>query len=115
MDETFLLEVTRGIKSNFGDSLQWIPPVLNMKVEQTIHETTVEEKDKTEYEKMKIKLDKWLKTVTAAQLLKAKELSLKELGEEDKLQSQWWSTLQPCRYLRQRSNLVLTSPILKKS
>jgi hypothetical protein len=77
-----------------------------MKVEQTTHETTVEEKDKTEYEKMKIKLDKWLKTVTAAQLLKAKELSLKELGEEDKLQSQWWSTLQPCRYLRQRSNLV---------
>jgi hypothetical protein len=37
-----------------------------MKVEQTTHETTVEEKDKTEYEKMKIKLDKWLKTVTAA-------------------------------------------------
>lgn len=112
MDETLLLEVTRGIKSNFGDSLQWIPPskdknaALNMKVEQTTHETTVEEKDKTEYEKMKIKLDKWLKTVTAAQLLKAKELSLKELGEEDKLQSQWWSTLQPCRYLRQRSNLV---------
>jgi hypothetical protein len=56
---------------------------------QTTHETTVEEKDKTEYEKMKIKLDKWLKTVTAAQLLKAKELSLKELGEEDKLQSQY--------------------------
>lgn len=112
MDETFLLEVTRGIKSNFGDSLQWIPhnkdknSALNMKVEQTTHETTVEEKDKTEYEKMKIKLDKWLKTVTAAQLLKAKELSLKELGEEDKLQSQWWSTLQPCRYLRQRNNLV---------
>ncbi|XP_052057802.1 uncharacterized protein LOC127698392 [Mytilus californianus] len=109
--EPFLLEVTRGIKSNYGDTQQWVSSnkekqtqgVPNLKPE--IQETTIDEKDKTEYEKVKLKLDKWLKTITTAQLLKAKELSLKELGEEDKLQSQWWSTLQPCRYLRQRSDL----------
>ncbi|XP_063428940.1 uncharacterized protein LOC134711901 [Mytilus trossulus] len=105
--EPFLLEVTRGIKSNYGDIQQWLPSNKEKQTQgvPTIEETTIDEKDKTEYEKVKLKLDKWLKTITSAQLLKAKELSLKELGEEDKLQSQWWSTLQPCRYLRQRSDL----------
>lgn len=111
MEETFLLEVAHSIKSNYGDGPvvlvqskdkpgSALPP---LKTDQ--QETTIDEKDKTEYEKVRLKLDKWLKTITTAQLIKAKELSLKELGEEDKLQTQWWSTLQPCRYLRQRTCL----------
>lgn len=111
MEETFLLEVAHSIKANYGDGPFVVvqnkdkqsPALPPLKSDQ--QETTIDEKDKTEYEKVRQKLDRWLKTITSAQLIKAKELSLKELGEEDRLQSQWWSTLQPCRYLRQRTSL----------
>lgn len=62
-----------------------------------------QEEPKTEYELKKYKMEEWLKTVSAAQLNKAKELALSELGEEDSALSKWWISLKTCNYIRQQS------------
>lgn len=62
-----------------------------------------QEEPKSEFERIKVKLDGWLKTVTTAQLNKAKELALKDLGQEDISLSRWWVSLKSCNYIRQLS------------
>ncbi|XP_062611278.1 glutamic acid-rich protein-like [Saccostrea cucullata] len=66
------------------------------------HDSQNQDDGKSDFEKEKMKLEKWLKTVSTAGLMKAKELALRELGEEDSYQTKWWSTLQTCSYLRQK-------------
>ncbi|XP_061168961.1 uncharacterized protein LOC133178231 [Saccostrea echinata] len=66
------------------------------------HDSQNQDDGKSDFEKEKMKLEKWLKTVSTAGLMKAKELALRDLGEEDSYQTKWWSTLQTCSYLRQK-------------
>lgn len=56
--------------------------------------------DETEIEKLKSKAEKWMRTLTTQQLLKAKELALKDVGEEDINMSKWWLAFRSCHYLR---------------
>ncbi|OWF37102.1 uncharacterized protein LOC110440625 [Mizuhopecten yessoensis] len=121
--ENILVKAVHEIRPRFTDPGQWasankekellaltstkkenaIPP----KTEQTKKETASnQEEPKTEYERIKIKLDGWLKTVTTAQLNKAKELALRELGQEDISLSRWWVSLKSCNYIRQRGHKV---------
>ncbi|KAL3872848.1 hypothetical protein ACJMK2_036035 [Sinanodonta woodiana] len=72
------------------------PPTAN---KEKTSSGTSQEDDKTEIEKHKLKLDKWLRSISTIQLIKAKELALKEIGEED-INACWWITLQTCSYLR---------------
>ncbi|KAK3591608.1 hypothetical protein CHS0354_013791 [Potamilus streckersoni] len=72
------------------------PPTAN---KEKTNSGTNQEDDKTEIEKHKLKLDKWLRSINTVQLMKAKELALKEIGEED-INACWWITLQTCSYLR---------------
>lgn len=60
-----------------------------------------EEEGKTEFEICKMRLDRWLRTVSTFQFLKARKDALSELGEED-IHAKWWVSLQSCRYLRHR-------------
>ncbi|KAK3092988.1 hypothetical protein FSP39_009718 [Pinctada imbricata] len=116
-----LLQAVKDIRPRFTDPGQWTiatkernlmnnisalnsrkdPPFQNQK-QETSDSNQNSEEPKNEFEKEKLKLDKWLKTVSTAQLNKAKELALKELGEEDRYQTKWWNALQTCSYLRQK-------------
>ena len=46
-----------------------------------------QDEGKSEIEKLKIKTEKWMGTLTTMQLLKAKEYALKDVGEEDMVAS----------------------------
>ncbi|XP_060079268.1 uncharacterized protein LOC132558689 [Ylistrum balloti] len=114
--DSLLVHVVHGINPRFSDPSQWT----NTNKEKTLYNLTSSKKEsgpllskheshdsgtgtdepKTEFEKIKHKMDAWLKTVTTAQLVKAKELALRELGEEDVAQSRWWVSLKSCHYLR---------------
>jgi len=56
--------------------------------------------DETELEKIKKKTEAWMKTVSTHQFMRAKDLALRELGEEDVNVSKWWVAFQNCHYLR---------------
>ncbi|XP_033735350.1 uncharacterized protein LOC117323926 [Pecten maximus] len=112
--DSLLVNAVHDIKPRFSDPGQWT----NTNKEKTLLNLTSSKKEpgpvlskheshdpgadepKTEFEKIKHKMEAWLKTVTTAQLVKAKELALRELGEEDVSQSRWWVSLRSCHYLR---------------
>ncbi|XP_060072795.1 uncharacterized protein LOC132552623 [Ylistrum balloti] len=120
--ESILVKAVHDIRPRFTDPGQWTSAnkekeLLALtttkkenstpaaKPEQTKKETSNnQDEPKTEYERIKLKLDGWLKTVTTAQLNKAKELALKELGQEDVSLSRWWISLKSCNYIRQRGH-----------
>ena len=54
----------------------------------------------SEVEKCHVELEIWLKTLTTAQMLKARELALRQLGESEHTMRKWWVTQKYCRYLR---------------
>ncbi|XP_046342629.2 uncharacterized protein LOC124123503 [Haliotis rufescens] len=55
---------------------------------------------KTELDKCRYKAEKWMKTVPMVQQLRARQMALEEVGEEDGEVSQWWDSLRTCNYLR---------------
>ncbi|XP_067682098.1 uncharacterized protein [Haliotis asinina] len=55
---------------------------------------------KTELDKCRYKAEKWMKTVPMCQQLRARQMALEEVGEEDGEVSQWWEFLRTCNYLR---------------
>lgn len=59
-----------------------------------------QEEGKTEIEKFKLKTEKWMGSLTTLQILKAKELALKDMGEEDITVTKWWLAFKTCNYLR---------------
>lgn len=61
--------------------------------------------DETEIEKLKSKAEKWMKGLTTQQYLKARELALKDVGEEDANMSKWWMAFKSCHYLRMPSHI----------
>lgn len=58
------------------------------------------EEGKTEMEKLKFKTEKWMGGLTTMQILRAKELALKDMGEEDITVTKWWLAFKTCNYLR---------------
>lgn len=117
--KSVVLEAARDIKPRVTDPGQWTmsqkerallgnlnPGKGNLfaavKQDLPTHESQNQDDGKSDFEKEKAKLEKWLKTVSTAGLIKAKELALRDLGEEDIYQSKWWSSLQTCSYLRQK-------------
>lgn len=58
------------------------------------------EDSKSEFEKHRVRVDKWIRSISTAQLNKAKELALRDLGDEDKSQTKWWLALRACHYIR---------------
>ncbi|XP_069118424.1 uncharacterized protein [Argopecten irradians] len=114
--DSLLVNVVHDINPRFSDPSQWtttnkeknLLSLTSSKKESgpllSKHEShepgTNTDEPKTEFEKLKHKMEAWLKTVTTAQLVKAKELALRELGEEDVSQSRWWVSLKSCHYLR---------------
>ena len=58
------------------------------------------EEGKTEIEKLKYKTEKWMGGLTTMQILRAKELALKDMGEEDITVTKWWLAFKTCNYLR---------------
>ena len=58
------------------------------------------EEGKTDIEKLKFKTEKWMGGLTTMQTLKAKELALKDMGEEDITVTKWWLAFKTCNYLR---------------
>ena len=59
-----------------------------------------QDEGKSEIEKLKIKTEKWMGTLTTMQILKAKEYALKDVGEEDISVTKWWLAFKTCHYLR---------------
>ena len=59
-----------------------------------------QDEGKTEIEKLKIKTEKWMGSLSTIQLLKAKECALKDMGEEDITVTKWWLAFKTCHYLR---------------
>ena len=55
-------------------------------------------------QKSHVELEIWLKTLTTVQMLKARELALKQMGESEHTMRKWWVTQKYCRYLRQPYN-----------
>ncbi|XP_046564901.1 uncharacterized protein LOC124273672 [Haliotis rubra] len=55
---------------------------------------------KTELDRCRFKAEKWMKTVPMFQQLRARQMALEEVGEEDGEVSQWWEFLRTCNYLR---------------
>ncbi|XP_033735067.1 uncharacterized protein LOC117323748 [Pecten maximus] len=119
--ESILVKAVHDIRPRFTDPGQWasankekeLLALTSTKKENSIptkqeptkkEATNNQEEPKTEYERIKLKLDGWLKTVTTAQLNKAKELALRELGQEDVSLSRWWISLKSCNYIRQRTH-----------
>ncbi|OWF55428.1 uncharacterized protein LOC110460332 [Mizuhopecten yessoensis] len=114
--DSTLVNAVHDINPRFSDPSQWT----NTNKEKTLLTLTSSKRDssqflskielhdsgtssdepKSEFDKIKHKMEAWLKTVTTAQLVKAKELALRELGEEDASQSRWWVSLKSCYYLR---------------
>lgn len=68
--------------------------------------TTTITPDETEIEKLKSKAEKWAKGLTTQQWLKAKELALKDVGDEDVSMSKWWLVFRSCHYLRLPSHMT---------
>lgn len=118
MSKSVVLEAARDIRPRTTDPGQWTMSqkerallgnmnlgkssvFIAVKQDLPTHDSQNQDDGKSDFEKEKLKLEKWLKTVSTAGLLKAKELALRELGEEDSYQTKWWSTLQTCTYLRQ--------------
>ncbi|XP_052766800.1 uncharacterized protein LOC128207730 [Mya arenaria] len=56
--------------------------------------------DDTELEKLKKKAETLMHKMSTQHFMKAKELALRELGEEDLNISKWWIAFQSCHYLR---------------
>ena len=127
-NESILVQAVKAIRPRVTDPGQWQVAnkernlinnlgAINTRKETQLQNTKQESSDshqsseepKTEYEKEKFKLDKWLKTLSTAQLNKAKELALKDLGEEDFYQTRWWSALQTCSYIRQKRHVEMTA------
>ncbi|XP_069117566.1 uncharacterized protein [Argopecten irradians] len=119
--ESILVKAVHDIRPRFTDPGQWasankekeLLALTSTKKENSTpakpepikkEATNNQEEPKTEYERIKLKLDGWLKTVTTAQLNRAKELALRELGQEDVSLSRWWISLRSCNYIRQRSH-----------
>lgn len=117
--KSVVLEAARDIRPRMTDPGQWTmsqkerallgnlnPGKGNLfaavKQDLPTHDSQNQDDGKSDFEKEKAKLEKWLKTVSTAGLIKAKELALRDLGEEDIYQSKWWSSLQTCSYLRQK-------------
>ncbi|KAK2148156.1 hypothetical protein LSH36_512g03055 [Paralvinella palmiformis] len=55
----------------------------------------------TDIEKARGEVEQWLKTLSMAQVIKAKETALRAFGEEEESFSHWWNTNKHCRYIRQ--------------
>lgn len=55
----------------------------------------------TELEKARGEVEQWLKTLSMAQVIKAKEIALHTFGEDQASFSHWWNTNKHCRYIRQ--------------
>ena len=119
VSKSVVLDAARDIRPRTTDPGQWTmsqkerallgnmtPGKVNaftaVKQDLPTHDSQNQDDGKSDFEKEKVKLEKWLKTVTTAGLIKAKELALRELGEEDIYQTRWWSSLQTCSYLRQK-------------
>lgn len=119
VSKSVVLDAARDIRPRTTDPGQWTmsqkerallgnmtPGKVNaftaVKQDLPTHDSQNQDDGKSDFEKEKVKLEKWLKTVTTAGLIKAKELALRELGEEDTYQTRWWSSLQTCSYLRQK-------------
>ena len=49
-------------------------------------------------------VDKWMKELTMAQFVKAREVAIRELGEEERSIKRWWVAHKYCRYLRHRGS-----------
>lgn len=56
--------------------------------------------EETEIEKLKSKAEKWARGLSTQQFLKAKELALQEIGEEDVYITKWWQAFKSCHYIR---------------
>lgn len=56
--------------------------------------------EETEIEKLKSKAEKWLKGLSTQQFLRARELALKDIGEEDVNMTKWWLAFKTCNYIR---------------
>ncbi|KAL4237372.1 hypothetical protein ACF0H5_002090 [Mactra antiquata] len=68
--------------------------------------TTGTTQDETEIEKLRSKAEKWAKGLTTQQWLKARELALKDVGDEDYTMSKWWLVFRSCHYLRIPSHIT---------
>ena len=58
----------------------------------------------TDVERKRAEVEHWLKKLSTGQLVKAREMALKELGEESSSIRRWWLSHRYCRYLRQRKH-----------
>lgn len=87
-----------------ADIKQTCPDVPNQKpgIKKDSHEMpeTTANSDETEIEKLKAKAEKWIKGQTTQQILRAKDLVLKDIGEEDITFSKWWIAFKSCKYIR---------------
>ena len=57
----------------------------------------------TDVERKKAEVEHWLKKLTTSQVVKAREMALRELGEENASIRRWWLSHKYCRYLRKRT------------
>lgn len=67
---------------------------------ETGESTEQTNQDETELQKLKSKAENWMKGITTQQWLKAKELALKDVGDEDINITKWWLAFKSCHYLR---------------
>ena len=58
----------------------------------------------TDVERKRAEVEHWLKKMSTGQIVKAREMALKELGEESSSIRRWWLSHRYCRYLRQRKH-----------
>ena len=54
----------------------------------------------TDMEQFHAEIETWLKGLTTMQMLKAREMALKHMGESEKSIRKWWVAQKNCRYLR---------------
>ena len=54
----------------------------------------------TELERSRAEVELWVKTINMAQLVKARDLALRTLGEGTNGMRQWWVSHKNCRYIR---------------
>ena len=59
---------------------------------------------KTDYEKVLSRAEKWAKTVSTAQFLRARQEALKEVEEEDTDVTKWWINMKKCNYIRNNTS-----------
>ena len=58
----------------------------------------------TDIERKRAEVEHWLKKLTTGQVVKAREMALKEMGEESSSIRRWWLSHRYCRYLRQKKH-----------